>query len=313
MCTFQLLQISSYCNTSGIKNNISNFPTWFLLLEFPLMEPLGLFTVSRTQSQAHRSPKRQLYLYTADSVCSFIGQTCSRSTQDSTCYRKCQVSWQQSSNTACNEGAGLTLLSSIEELTQPGRCEWWLVEFPLGGSILLNSNHLTNWNMFFFFYIVKRRNFVICERRWGKVYNVTPFFWHCWHKNCYYNQYSNIFYIMIFFSPRQLHPECLSVQKERRLRSSEWQQSVALSSFLWQENRVDSHTQKESAWIFPRHNASLRGQEDGLGLGLTPGPGFGQSFGRRAPTTGLSEQNSFHQPGRSITWWPCITVDHRFL
>lgn len=72
--TFQLLQISSDCK----RNNISNFPTWFLLLEFPLMEPLGLFTVSRTQSQAHRSPKRQLYLYTADSVCSVIGETCSR-------------------------------------------------------------------------------------------------------------------------------------------------------------------------------------------------------------------------------------------
>lgn len=37
------------------------------------------------------------------------------------------------------------------------------------------------------------------------------------------------------------------------------------------------------------------------------------SLARKDPTAGLSEQNSAHQEGRSRTFLPCMTVDHRFL
>lgn len=98
------------------------------------------------------------------------------------------------------------------------------------------------------------------------MFSVTPFFWHCWHKNYYYKQYSNIFTLW-FFSPK-LHPECLSVQKKDDYDPlSDSSQLHCQVSFGKKTELTDSHTKKKNAWIFPRHNASLAarawGQEDG--------------------------------------------------
>lgn len=169
------------------------------------------------------------------------------------------------------------------------------------GCILLNHNHLTSNNVFYVLKCDNSESFVLENCR--KI----PFkyIWHCWHQNYHSDQYYNIFYITWMQNVEAYTRERTMVL---------WVAAVSRKVFFGKKTACVSSHSRKMAWGFSRHNVSLVGGAWGQqGDRRTAFPGFRQSFGRRAPTTGLSEQNSFHQPGRSSTWWPCITVDHRFL